>query len=507
VIEQLKQRLAIAEQGRKTGVIRVSLRGADPATVSATLNGIARAYLGHIARRKSAEAEKTLEFITGQLQKVRANLEEAERAVNDYRGRKGSIDVSLETRSALDRLVAVEREYTTVEMQAAEAKQRFTESHPVMTGTFQKLARLKSERDQLEGRLKRLPREELESARLMKDVKVADELYVLLLNKSQELQVVKSGTVGNVFILDSATVPDKPISPRPLSSVGFSVALGFGLGIAIALLRKSVIDGMEDPDAIEQELGLPVYASVPHSEDEARIARRRRHNRPFGALAVVAPHDLAIESIRSLRTSVQFTLADASNRVIAIAGPSPETGKTFVLVNLAHVLADAGNRVLVIDADLRKGTVHHYFDGGNAVGLSDLIRGTAKDVDAVRKSSCENLDVLTRGKAAPNPSELLASTRYGGVVQRLAESYDVVLIDTAPVLAVADSVLAGRVAGTALLVIRSGRHPMREIVAALKQMSQGGMDPRAIVLNDVMPKPGVTRYRYSYHYEYKSDSE
>ena len=502
VVEQLKQRLAIAERGRKTGVIRVGLQGPDPAIVTATLDGIARAYLRHNVHRKSAEAEKTLEFINGQLPKVRANLEEAEQAVNSYRGKKGSIDVSLETKSALDRLVAVEREYSTVEMQAAEAKQRFTANHPVMTATLQKLAHLRAQRDEIESRLRRLPREELESARLMRDVKVSGELYVLLLNKSQELQVVRSGTVGNVFILDPATVPMEPISPRPLSSLGVSVLLGVGLGIAIAVVRRSLSEGVEDPDTIERELGLPVYASLPHSDTEARIARRRRRNHPHGALAVTAPDDLAVEAMRSLRTSVQFALADAANRIIAIAAPTPETGKTFVAVNLAHVLADAGNRLLVIDADLRKGSVHRYFDGANAPGLTDLIRGTAKDTDAVRKSSFENLDVLTRGMPAPNPSELLASTRYGDVVERLAASYDIVLIDTAPVLAVADAVLAGRVAGTALLVVRSGRHPLREIAAALKQMSQGGMDPRAIVLNDVMPKPRGS-YRYSYHYEYK----
>jgi tyrosine-protein kinase Etk/Wzc len=504
VVEQLRRRLAIAERGRKTGVIRVGLKGSDPQVVSATLDAIARAYLRHIVSRKSAEAEKTLEFIAGQLPQVRANLDAAEQAVNSYRGRKGSIDVSLETRSTLDRLVAVEREYTTIEMQAAEAKQRFTENHPVMTATLQKLARLKAERDEIDSRLKRLPREELESARLMRDLKVADELYVLLLNKSRELQVVKSGTVGNVFVLDPAIVPAEPTSPRPLTSLGFSLVVGVGLGFAIALVRKSFHDGVEDPDLIEHELGLPVYAAVPHSETEARRTRRGRRKHAPGALAAAAPHDLAVEAMRSLRTSVQFALAEAANGIVAIAGPSPATGKTFVLVNLAQVLADAGSRVLVIDGDLRKGTVHEYFDEDDAPGLSDLVRGTVKDADAVRKSSFENLDVVTRGKAAPNPSELLASKRYRDVVERLAAGYDVVLIDTAPVLAVADSVLAGRVAGMGLLVVRSGRHPMREIAAALKQMSQGGMDPRAIVLNDVMPKSGGgSRYRYTYHYEYK----
>jgi tyrosine-protein kinase Etk/Wzc len=503
VVEQLRKRLVIAEIGRKTGVIRVGLKGSDPVTVSGTLDAIARAYLRHIVSRKSAEAERMLAFIAGQLPKVRANLDAAEQAVNRFRGQKGSIDVSLETRSSLDRLVAVEREYTTVEMQAAEAKQRFTENHPVMTATLQKLARLKSERDEIDNRLRRLPREELESARLMRDLKVAEELYVLLQNKSQELQVVKSGTVGNVFILDPAIVPIEPTSPRPLKSLGFSVVFGVGLGFAIAFVRRSLSDGVEDPDLIEHELGLPVYAAVPHSDAEAQRARRGRRRRVSGALAATAPQDLAIEAMRSLRTSVQFALADASNRVVAIAGPSPETGKTFVLVNLAHVLADAGNRVLVIDGDLRKGTVHQYFDEHEAPGLSELIRGTVKDAEAVRKGSRENLDFVTRGKAAPNPSELLASKRYGAAVERLAASYDVVLIDTAPILAVADSVLAGRVAGTSLLVVRSGRHPMREIAAALRQMSQGGMDPRAIVLNDVVPKPGGSQYRYTYHYEYK----
>lgn len=503
VVEQLRKRLEIAERGRKTGVIRVGLRGSDPAIVGSTLDALARAYLQHIVGRKSAEAQKTLEFIEGQLPKVRANLEQAEQAVNGYRGRKGSIDVSAETKSTLDRLVAVEREYTTVELQAAEAKQRFTDSHPVMAATLQKLARLKAERDEIDGRLKQLPREELESARLMRDYKVADELYILLQNKSRELQVMKGGTVGNVYILDPALVPVEPVSPRARTSLGLALALGVGLGLGLAFVKRSLSDGVEDPDAIERELGLPVYASIPHSEAEAQRARGGRHGKRRGALAGSDPQDLAVEAIRSLRTSVQFAMAEASNRIIAVAGPSPETGKTFVVMNLAHLLADAGSRVLVIDGDLRKGAVHRHFEGEVAPGLSDLILGTAKDADAVRKSSSEKLDFLPRGAAAPNPSELLSSPRYRAVVDRLAASYDVVIVDTAPVLAVADSVLAARAAGTALLVVRAGRHRMREIAAALKQLSQGGLDPHAIVLNDVTPRTGGSRYRYSYHYQYK----
>jgi tyrosine-protein kinase Etk/Wzc len=342
----------------------------------------------------------------------------------------------------------------------------------------------------------------------MRDAKVANELYVLLLNKAQEMQVLKSGTIGNVRIVDTAILAEEPVSPKLGMTVGLSLFLGLALGIGVAFVRKALDQGVEDPEVIERETGLSVYATVPHSAAQGAYSLdlRKKKKGTTPVLALAQPNDLAVEALRSLRTSLQFALADASNNVVAIGGPSPGIGKSFVSVNLAHVLADAGKRVLLVDADLRKGRLHYYFGGGKAPGLADVICGSVSAKDAVRKTGVEKLHFLAMGEPPPNPSELLSSGRFEDLVEWASREYDLVIIDTAPILAVTDAAIAGRTAGTNLLVLRAGQHPMREIALAVKRMAQNGVAPRALILNDVMPKAGgyaYSKYGYHYHYEYK----
>jgi len=505
-IAKLQKDLVIAEKGKKTGILRLVLEGSVPARIPAILDAIARTYLRQNIDRKSAEAEKTLAFINGQLPKLRQSVDAAEATLNEYRAKNGSVDLSLEAKAALDRAVEVEKELSALDMQMYEARQRFTDSHPVMITAREKAVRLRSERSDIDARIKRLPGAELQSARLMRDVKVASELYVLLLNKAQELQVMKSGTIGNVRILDAAFLPQDPVSPNPRFTLAMSLFLGAAIGGVIAFTRKALDQGVEDPAVIERETRLPVYASVPHSPAQADLGRalRKKGSDTVPVLAIAHPDDLAVEAIRSLRTSLQFALGEASNNLVAITGPSPGIGKSFTCVNLAHVLADIGKRVLVADADLRKGRLHHYFGARKAPGLSDIIRGTAAENDAIQKTTAENLHFLPMGERPPNPSELLSSSRFNDLMAWASREYDVVLIDTPPVLAVTDAALACRSVGTTLLVLRAGQHAMREIALAVKRMEQNGVKPRAIILNDVMPRAAGYAYSdYHYHYDYK----
>ncbi len=505
VIDDLLDRLKVAEKGekgKKTGVIRLAISGSDPPVLVGLLDGITKGYLRRNVQRKSAEAEKTLEFISAQLPQLRANLNSAEQALRVYRSQRGHVDMSLETKAALDRLVALETEYTAVELQASEAKQRFTLSHPSMEASAQKLARLTAERARVENLLRSLPNNEMQSARLMRDTKLASELYTLLTNKAQELQLVKNGTVGNVVILDSPSVSRNPVEPVPRKVMTLSLLLGLTLGVAWALVRRSLLAGVEDPLVIERELGIPVYASIPHSPTQAAAVGRGRSRRA-PILAVTDQSDLAIEAIRSLRTSVQFALTEARNNVVAITGPGPGVGKSFVSVNLAHVLASAGARVLLIDGDLRKGSLHGYFITERSPGLSDLIRGPLSPegtANGVRQTSLKSLSFLPMGEVPPNPSELLISTKFQALIDWASRSFDVVLIDTAPILAVTDGILEGRAAGTSIVVLNAGQHPLRELLLTVKQMVQNGVQPHAFVVNTVKPRNSLTKYHYRYDY-------
>jgi hypothetical protein len=198
---------------------------------------------------------------------------------------------------------------------------------------------------------------------------------------------VKEGTIGNVRILDTAVLPYEPVFPKKGSTLALSAVLGLAVGVALAFVKQALSNGVTDPDVVERETGLSVFASVPRSEREIALMRRIGKRVPAPVLTDTDPDDLAIESMRSLRTSLQFALVDAPSRILTILGTSPGVGKTFISVNLAYVLAEQGKRVVLVDADLRKGRLHKYLDGKRENGLSEVIAGTLPLDSAIRQTA------------------------------------------------------------------------------------------------------------------------
>ncbi len=502
-VASLQERVRIAEKGKKTGILQLSLEGEARRDIAAVLDALARAYVRQSVERRSAEAEKTLAFLETQLPVLRANLDAAEAELEGYRSRKGSVDVTLETQASVTRAVEIEKALAELRVEQAALRERFTAAHPAVLAIANKSRQLETEKVALEGRLRKLPEAELESARRMRDVKVANELYLTVLNKAQELRVVKEGTIGNVRILDGAVVPVKPIAPHRARVLALALLVGLALGVGGAILRRSLAEGVEDPDALERATGVAVSASVPHSAAHAEAERRARRERTsVPLLARAAPADLSVESLRSLRTGLQFALVEARNAIVTIGGPAPGVGKSFITANLAHLLGEAGKQVLAVDADLRRGRLHRYFDVERGLGLSDAIAGEIAAADALRETGSANVRLLTAGTIPPNPAELLGSERFQRLLAELASRFEIVLVDTPPVLAVTDGALVGRHAGVNLLVVRSGQHPMREIAHALRQLGRNGVRVQGIVMNAVPLERGLGR-RNAYHYQYR----
>jgi tyrosine-protein kinase Etk/Wzc len=504
VVDELRRGLRICETRKSTGIIEELLEGPDPHRTSAILNAFASAYLRQNVERKSAEAEHTLEFLDAQLPVLKRNVERAEAALEAFQTRKGTVSLSRQTESMLDQSVDVERELSQLELERTELRQRFTEQHPSVASITQKIDQMRGKRAAMEGSLREIPASELESARLTRDAKVASQLYDVLLNKAQELRVTRSGIVGNVRILDHARVPRSPSAPRTPVVLAIAGVLALGLGVGAALLRRALDVGAADADEIEARVGLPVYVTVPHSARQAHLAAQAGRGRAVPPLVAIDPGDPSVESLRSLRTALQFALVESRNNVIGIGSPAPGVGKSFVSVNLAVLLAGAGSRVLLVDADLRRGRLHRAFSLLRQPGLSDVLTGAVPLDAAVRATGTDNLEFLGTGKIPPNPAELLASQRFGRVMQALATRYDFVLVDTPPVLAVTDSTLVARCTGVNLLVLRAGQHAYREIALAVRQFTQSGFPVQGAILNDARS----TRHgygRYGRHYEYRTE--
>jgi tyrosine-protein kinase Etk/Wzc len=498
LVAGLQKDVRITERGKKTGILQLALDGHDPVRIAAILDALSTAYVRQNVDQRSAEAQQTLAFLETQLPTLRAELEAAEGRLEAHRRRAGGVDVTLETQAAVARSVDVEKAIAELSVEIGALQQRFTGAHPVLATARARLARLEADRGGVEARLRKLPEAELASARLLRDVKVANELYLALLDKAQELRVVKSGTIANVRVVDPAAASFRPVSPRRAAILALSLVLGLAAGVAAAFGRRALDQGIEDPEEIERVTGIPVHASIPLSGRQGKEAA--------GAiLAAHAPADLAIESVRSLRTSLQFALLDAPTRVVAITGPAPGVGKSFVTCNLASVFAEVGKRVVVVEGDLRRGRLHASLGAGErAPGLAEVLGGEAPWKDVVRKSVLPGVDFLAGGRRPPNPSVLFESERFGRLVAELGAAYDLVLIDTPPILAVTDGALAAAHASVALCVLRAGRHPIREVSAALRRFAHGGVRIDGFVLNGVELGRGIgakTTYHYQYDYQ------
>lgn len=505
-ISQLQQDISASEQGKDSGIIALTYQNSDSDLAAALLDRVSQAYVRQNVDRNSAEAANSLQFVKEQLPKVRHDLEAAQDALNAFQTQAHSVDITLQTKGLLDQEVAIETSIQQLRMQQADMERRYTHEHPAYKALMQQIGQLEAQKAGMEKQVGSLPDTQQQLLRLTRDVQVSNETYTGLLNQAQQLDIARAGTVGNVRIIDSAAVDTtRPVKPQRVLIILGCTFLGSFLAIAFIFTRQMLNRGVEDPAAIEQ-LGLPVYASIPVSATEMESSVRGKHIRGDGKqhlLVVSDPADLATEALRSLRTSLHFARLESKNNILMISGSSPEAGKTFISANLAAVIAQAGQRVLLIDGDMRKGALHKVIGGAAENGLSDLISGQM-NLDAVTRPvpGVENLRFIARGKVPPNPAELLMNAKFTALLEQLKPLYDLVLIDTPPILAVTDAAVIGHQAGTSLLVVRFGLNQSREIALAKQRFEQNGVELKGAIFNAV-EKRSAGYYSYGY-YEYKT---
>ncbi|ELE5891467.1 polysaccharide biosynthesis tyrosine autokinase [Vibrio fluvialis] len=504
-IEWLKQNLSVSERGKQTGILELSFIGENRALISDVLNDIAQNYFLQNVARNSAEAEKSLGFLKSHLPDVKDSLTSAEDVLNTFRQKNDSIDLGLEAQSTLKVMVELEAQLNELTFKESEISQRFTKDHPAYRSLLDKRVTLLKEKERLNQQIQKMPKTQREVLRMTRDVEVNQQIYVQLLNKVQELSIVKAGTVGNVRILDKAQTFAKPVKPKKALIVLLSTLLGGMLSLVFVLVKAALHRGVENPDDIEQ-IGLSVYASIPKSSLQLelfnKLKRHRKQNRDLTLLAESNPADLSVEALRGLRTSLHFAMMEAKNNVLMISGPAPGIGKSFVSTNFSVVAAKTGQRVLLIDADMRKGYLQQPFGMDWENGLSDYLSGKIPLTTAVKETRIENLDIMTRGQVPPNPSELLMHPRFNELVEWASGHYDLVIIDTPPVLAVTDPSIVGALAGTTLMVARFGMNTVKEIDVARNRFEQAGIEVKGVILNATEKKASNYGYGY-YSYSYQ----
>ncbi len=508
-IQALRLNFSAIERGKGTNVIGLTYKGADSVQAAAILNEIVSQYIRHKVEKKGGEAAQTLAILQAKLPVLKAKLDESESRLNQFRSSTGSVDLSKEAEGVVTQSAALNSEITTLQQKREELLRTYQPTADVVTTLNTQIRKLQGDVSHLESKARSLPGTQQMVVRLNREVAENQEVYTTLLNNIQELQFSMAGDVGSYDLVDRATPSLDPLGAKPSMQIAIFGFLGLLVGFGLAKVKRMLWSGVKDPRVIEAKLGLPVVVTIPHSDaQERQYKNMNKHHDGLYVMAVGDPDELATEALRGLRTVLNFAIKDAADNVVMVTGPAPNIGKSFVSINFAALLAQSGARVLLVDGDLRKGDMHHYFGlKTRANGFGDVLTRRTSFSAAIQPSGIPDLDLLTTGLLPPNPSELLMSEQFDKFLETAKAEYQYVIIDAPPVLAVTDPTIMGSKVGTVLLVARFGRHSIDELRTCQKILEHAGVRLLGCVFNDVQTTVLATsgsRYQYSYHYSYKA---
>ncbi|MGC1952515.1 MAG: GNVR domain-containing protein [Gammaproteobacteria bacterium] len=504
VVGALQGALTADTTGKRSSILKLSLEGPDPAETARILNAIAKEYARQNVAQQSLKATQTLHFLEDQLPELKRRLEAAEAALHAFRQQHNSVDLSSEARSLIEQTAKAEAELTALKQTREELRRRFKPRHPQMMSLDRQLTGMAELLGELDARRRALPETERTYMRLAREVEVATALYTSLLNSAQQQRVAMASTLANVRILDPAFPVQAPVWPRPTLVMALATLLGGFLSLGIVFTRNALNHRIADPKTLEALFRLPVYAVIPHSKRQDRLQRVAARKPRHALLAIHQPADQSLESLRALRVSFlptrsanspSFLPAQArSAAVMVVTSAAPGAGKSFVSANFGALLASTGERVLLIDADLRKGQLHVAVGAVHEPGITSLL---VSDLDRlIHTTSVPGLDLLPCGGGMTGSVDRLLGECLGEALGRLRQRYDHIIIDTPPVLSVADAVIVGRHATAAVLVVRAGQATPRELEYCLLRLRRAGIEPKGLLLNDV--DPNSRQYGYAY---------
>jgi tyrosine-protein kinase Etk/Wzc len=498
VVAALQLGLSVDERGKDTGVVAVRLEGTDRARITAALGAMLETYLRENAERTRARANRVLALLEQRLPALDTASRRADKAFEAWKLEHRIVDVGAEAKAQLDRSVDLEHRIAELEAKRDELARRYTDIHPNQGELQDQADALRLQLRLVQAKLATLPAVEIQAARLLRDQQAATALLTQQQERAQLWRIAASSASPSATIVDPPSASIRPVSPKggPIALLG--LVAGLCVGAVVVVVRRRM-GGAGNPVIVEAATGLPVLGTVAHSSSLARALRRRITGERPPALCAVNPGDSAVEDLRTLRTNLGAALRAARNHVVAIGGPAPGVGKSFVCVNLAILLASPRRKVLLVDADLRRGRLHREFGLGRTPGLSEVVLSGVPIDAAIHATGTEGLDLLPAGELQEDPTPILESPKLQELLAEANKRYDVVVVDTPAILAVTDPALVARHAGLNLLVLRAGEHPVEEIALSVKRLSQNGAQVGGAILNDVRPgRHG--RYRYGYRH-------
>ena len=496
-IEQLQGRLQLAEMGRQSNVIGVSLEDSNRLRLARVLNAIGEQYVRQNMDRKSAEAEKTLAFLDAQLPTFESQLKDSENAFARFRNQNGTIAFDEEAKVWLKRTSDLQSSLLDLQQKRREAEPNFSDQSSKVQVIDKQIRAVQSELGSINTRIAGMPNVQRDALRLEREVRVNSALYQSMQNNALQMRLVKEGKIGNVRLIDKAIVSKVQVKPQEFLVMAFALMMGILLGPAIALVRTRTRPGVHNPKEIEAHTGLEVYAVVPHSPEQILLDQGANKATAGNLLADIYPHSHPVETLRGLRVGLKIAMANAPNNRILITGATAGIGKSFIASNFALLLAQTGKRVLLINADLRKREARGAFGLKQDGGLSELLVGKLTAQQAIHAQVRPNLDVLTTGKLPRLATDMLESKAFILALDMLSSRYDHLVIDTPPVLVAADASAVGPACGVVLLVARAEQSQLAELTESIRRLAQAGVSIDGVLFNGM---DFSRRYNGSYSY-------
>lgn len=504
----IKQASSSGGGSAKTGIMNLSYVSRNREQAQRLLNIILSVTVKKNVQDKSEEASQTLNFISKQLPLAVNHLQKSEIALDQYSIQSGIFDPKFEGQFLSKKMDLLQQSLEETDFKKMELLQEFTPIHPLVIAVTDKENMLKKHIENITRKLQQLPQKSEQGIILQRNANIQDSIYIGLVASAQNAEMMKASTLSNVKILSTASYPVSRIPVNKRMIIFASIMIGFVFSLAIIFIRFVLSPIIDDPDVVERALGLMVAAIIPCSKQQSSYNKKIKNNKLAGAkpflLALDNPNDISMEALRSLCTSIQMSLLEAKNNIIAITGCRPEVGKSFVSSNLSVLLSYFGKQVLLIDADIRLGKINQSFAKPKTPGLSTYLQKEAVLSQVIQTIIPGKLDFIATGLYPQKPAELLHGALLDDLMREVSKRYDVIVIDTPPILAVTDAALILRHSATNLMVLGVGKDHLKEVLHAKSMLEKAGVTLAGIVFNTLkQSSPGFGQhYGYNYYYSY-----
>jgi tyrosine-protein kinase Etk/Wzc len=545
-VKRFGDQVKVSDKVKDSGLLQIEYADKSPDKATEVANSLAQQYLASAVASRQANDTTTLAFINGELPRLLTDLRKAEDALKHFRSTSQSMQPTNEAQAYLQGGMDLDKQIASLQLQRTQLLDRYQPNSRWVQNVDTQLAQLKDAKAQFNGRFSGMPSSERQSVDLIRAQKVAETIYLGMVQKAEQLQVRRASTTGGAHIVDTAIRPHRPVKPQPAIVLGGGLILGLVSGVMLVFMRRHVMTGVTDPRYVERRMSVPVFGEILFSQQQLSLDRSftsaarkslpglgGRTTLPFqrtapgiemrssasatgatGAssaagslsaessrvLAARFPHDTSVEGLRAVRTAVTRDLAHARNNILMVIGPTPSAGKSFVAANLAILHAEIGSKVVLIDADMRRGHLASLFNESNRGGLSEVLSERMALRNALRPTSVEGLTFLSCGMRPENPAALLMKPRFKEVLERLGSQFDMVIIDTPPFLAVTDASIIASEAGASLLVLRSGMQSEQEIADTVKKMERAEGRIAGAVFNGIPLRRSTRNYGYATNY-------